>query len=152
MSRSGVSRRKDPRDCGELHSKRVREHRLVPPRADGGAPPCAQASVLRLPAGGPSECQSTCSQVWRYLPRRLLPSASANLFEPPQIRVQLSATRLPPPRFSRSESRRLWRVRRTVRSAVLPLSAGRSVPSTCESWRSPLFPSANEPSCHSILP
>src|SRR5256885_12968401 len=134
MSRSAVSRRKDPRGCGELHSKRVREHLLVPPRADGGVPPCVQVFAPRPPAGGPLECRSTCSQVWRYLLRRLLLSASANLFEPPRIRVQLSATRLPPPRFSRSESPRLWRVRRTVRSAALPLSDGRSVPSTCESW------------------
>src|SRR2546430_16463146 len=134
MSRSAVSRRKGPRGCGELHWKRVREHPLVPPRADGGVPPCVQVFAPRPRAGDPSECQSTCSQVWRYLPRRLLPSASANLFAPPRIRVQLSATRLRPPLFFRNESRRLWRDRRTVRIAVLPLSAGRAVPSTFGSW------------------
>src|SRR5260221_4618242 len=131
MNRSGVSRRKDRRGCGYPSWKRARGHPFVPPRAGGGVLPYAPVSVLRFPEGDRLECQSTCSQVWRYLLHRLLPSASANLFGPPQIRVQLSATRLRPPPFSRSESRRLWRVHRTVRSAVLLLSAGRSVPSTC---------------------
>src|ERR1700680_4590576 len=60
--------------------RRERVHRLAPPPADAIFLPCAPAFALRFPVGGQQEFPSTCSPVWRYLLRRLLPSAWARLF------------------------------------------------------------------------